>query len=66
MSTVIREGEAGALPELAHSVHVEVQGLRPGREYWYRFVAGQEESEVARTQELWNQSFDRTHSGHLS
>ena len=24
-------------PELAHSVHVEVEGLRPGRDYFYQF-----------------------------
>ena len=34
---VVRTGEALARPELAHSVHVEVSGLRPGRPYWYRF-----------------------------
>jgi hypothetical protein len=26
-------------PEPAHSVHVEVRGLRPAREYFYRFRA---------------------------
>ncbi|PSD29673.1 hypothetical protein C7E17_19400, partial [Stenotrophomonas maltophilia] len=29
---------AAAVPELAHSVHVEVNGLRPGRDYYYRFA----------------------------
>lgn len=33
----------------AHSVHVEVEGLRPGREYWYRFKVGAFVSAVART-----------------
>lgn len=37
---VVQSGDALARPELAHSVHVEVQGLRPGRPYWYRFMAG--------------------------
>lgn len=38
---VVRSGQAIALPELAHSVHVEIGGLRPQRPYWYRFmVAG--------------------------
>lgn len=32
-SKVVRQGEAMALPELAHSVHVEVAGLRPHRHY---------------------------------
>ena len=35
---VVRKGEAVARPELAHSVHVEVDGLRPHRTYWYRFT----------------------------
>lgn len=34
---VARAGEAVARPELAHSVHVEVEGLNPRRPYWYRF-----------------------------
>jgi phosphodiesterase/alkaline phosphatase D-like protein len=31
-------GKILALPELAHSVHVEVDDFRPGREYFYRRV----------------------------
>ena len=38
-----------ARPKLAHSVHVDVEGLEPGREYFYRFVAGPQESPVGRT-----------------
>ena len=44
-----RSGVAIARPELGHSVHVEVDGLQPGREYWYRFRAGAEISPVGRT-----------------
>jgi alkaline phosphatase D len=43
---IVQAGEAVARPELGHSVHVEVAGLRPGRRYWYRFVAGTEASPV--------------------
>jgi alkaline phosphatase D len=44
---VVRKGEAVAIPELAHSVHVEVDGLRPHRRYWYRFaLAGSDSSPV--------------------
>jgi alkaline phosphatase D len=42
-------GQAIARPELGHSVHVEVGGLEPGREYWYRFHAGRETSITGRT-----------------
>jgi alkaline phosphatase D len=34
---VVRSGSALALPQLAHSVHVEVDGLEPDREWFYRF-----------------------------
>jgi len=47
--TVAQRGTAIARPELGHSVHVEVEGLQPGREYWYRFRAGDEISQVGRT-----------------
>jgi alkaline phosphatase D len=46
MRTVVKRGDALALPELAHSVHVEVDGLRPGRDYWYRFDTGGEASVI--------------------
>ncbi|NUP80490.1 MAG: alkaline phosphatase [Nonomuraea sp.] len=49
MRKVVRRGVASARPELAHAVHVEVNGLRPGREYWYRFTVGDETSRVGRT-----------------
>jgi alkaline phosphatase D len=34
---VVRRGIAWASPDLAHSVHVEVDGLTPDREWFYRF-----------------------------
>jgi alkaline phosphatase D len=37
---IVQQGEVQALPELAHSVHVEVQGLMPDRWYHYRFLLG--------------------------
>lgn len=51
-ATIIRKGAFEALPELAHSVHAEVEGLQPGREYHYRFFAGQEVSPTGRTKTL--------------
>ncbi|MCW5771987.1 MAG: alkaline phosphatase D family protein [Rhodospirillaceae bacterium] len=44
-----RRGTAIARAEWAHSVHVEVAGLDPGRWYWYRFAARGETSPVGRT-----------------
>lgn len=38
---VVQSGEGRALPQLGHSVHVELDGLDPDAWYWYRFdVAG--------------------------
>ena len=49
MRRIVRRGSELARPELGHSVHAEVHGLEPGREYWYRFVVGRERSPVGRT-----------------
>jgi alkaline phosphatase D len=46
---VVRWGDFRATPADAHSVHVDVEGLRPGRWYFYRFIVGDEVSPVART-----------------
>jgi alkaline phosphatase D len=46
---IVQKGTATAYPELAHSVHVEVQGLAPAREYYYRFRIGGEISQTGRT-----------------
>jgi len=46
---VVQSGRVAAVPELAHSVHVDVTGLRPGRRYFYRFIAGGEASPVGTT-----------------
>ncbi|MFJ8104630.1 alkaline phosphatase D family protein [Streptomyces sp. NPDC096132] len=45
----VRRGTATARPEYGHSVHVDVRGLKPGRDYWYRFRAGGRTSPVGRT-----------------
>ena len=42
MTKVVRDGTTVASPDWAHCVHVEVDGLRPDRWYWYQFkVAGE-------------------------
>lgn len=45
----IQSGETIAHPELGHAVHVEVDGLSPERDYFYRFYVGGEASVVGRT-----------------
>jgi len=49
MTQIVRKGTAAATPAWAHSVHVEVDGLEPGRWYWYRFRVGGEASPIGRT-----------------
>ncbi|MEV4839364.1 alkaline phosphatase D family protein [Nonomuraea sp. NPDC049486] len=45
---LVRSGVAVAAPEWGHSVHVELDGLSAGRDYWYRFRAGPYVSPVGR------------------
>ena len=47
-SRVVTSGRALAVAHLAHSVHVEVTGLAPGSNYYYRFRVGRYESPVGR------------------
>lgn len=47
-ANVAQKGEAIARPEMGHAVHVEVEGLQPGRDYFYRFIAGTERTATGR------------------
>jgi alkaline phosphatase D len=47
--TIVQRGSAVARPELGHSVHVDVEGLLPARDYYYRFACDGHASAVART-----------------
>lgn len=49
LKKVVKRGKEIATPQLAHSVHADVRGLRPGRWYWYQFRCGGVESAVGRT-----------------
>ncbi|MEW2359467.1 alkaline phosphatase D family protein [Spirillospora sp. NPDC029432] len=49
---IVRRGSAVAAPELGHSVHPEIAGLAPGREYFYRFRAAGEISPAGRTRTM--------------
>ncbi|MFP5019861.1 alkaline phosphatase D family protein [Pseudonocardia phyllosphaerae] len=46
---IVRRGRETTGPELGHSVHAEVAGLRPGRDYFYRFKVGRAVSDAGRT-----------------
>ena len=52
MAQMVREGSAVARIEVAHSVHVEIDGLEPGRDYFYRFRAGDAETAIGRARTL--------------
>nr|WP_257350945.1 alkaline phosphatase [Pseudalkalibacillus decolorationis] len=49
---VLDQGTEVARPELGHSVHVEVFGLKPNRKYYYRFKSGNETSPIGKTKTL--------------
>jgi alkaline phosphatase D len=49
MGSVVQKGETVAVPQFAHSVHVELTGLQAGRHYWYRFHARTYSSPIGRT-----------------
>jgi alkaline phosphatase D len=48
-SSIVQTGQAQAVSGLAHSVHVEVQGLQADRWYFYRFAMGDAVSATGRT-----------------
>ena len=52
VSRVLRRGEVVAAPDLAHSVHVDLDGLEPNREYWYRFIVPPYRTVTGRTKTL--------------
>jgi len=48
-TSIVQRGTEIARPEIGHSLHVEVAGLEPAHEYFYRFRAGAEVSRTGRT-----------------
>jgi alkaline phosphatase D len=52
MTKVVKSGTATATPQLAHSVHVEVDDLEPDRWYWYGFHSGDAKSRVGRVRTM--------------
>lgn len=58
---IVQSGKTLARPELAHSVHVEVSGLRSHCRYWYRFVVDGNSSDTgtARTAPAAGAAVDR-------
>ncbi len=64
-SRIAASGRATADVSAAHAIHVEVQGLRPGRPYWYRFTAAGQQSPIgrARTAPAPNAAVDRLRLG---
>ncbi|TMR92978.1 alkaline phosphatase [Nonomuraea basaltis] len=48
-STIVKSGTATARARDAHSVHVELNGLEPGRDYFYRFRSEGRLSPAGRT-----------------
>jgi alkaline phosphatase D len=68
MANVVRHGEATAERAFAYSVHLDAQGLEPGRSYWYRFKSGDATSAVGRAVTLpaLGASLERLRFGYVS
>ncbi len=49
LTDIEQAGTVLTSPEHAHALHVVVDGLRPGRDYWYRFKCGRWLSPIGRT-----------------
>src|SRR5690606_21134169 len=49
MTSIVQHGATTAEADWAHSVHVEVTGLKPATWYWYRFRVGDVETAIGRT-----------------
>jgi alkaline phosphatase D len=47
-SRIVKRGRATAVPELAYSIHIDVDGLAPDRWYFYRFTSMDASSPVGR------------------
>jgi alkaline phosphatase D len=52
MRGTVQRGTALARPELGHAVHVEIAGLEPNRDYFYRFSCGGERTMIGRARTL--------------
>ncbi|QEG00456.1 Alkaline phosphatase D precursor [Stieleria maiorica] len=52
MRNIVSEGSRLATPALGHSIHVELDGLKSDRWYWYRFRCGDAESPIGRTRTM--------------
>ncbi len=52
MKHIVQQGEQSAVSALGHSVHIDVQNLEPGREYWYQFSAAGQSSGIGHTRTL--------------
>jgi len=49
MKRTVRDGLVATSHAKGHSVHAPLRGLEPGREYWYQFHLGEDDSPVGRT-----------------
>ncbi|HSH94322.1 MAG TPA: alkaline phosphatase D family protein [Roseimicrobium sp.] len=52
MGKIVKKGTVVASAPWAHTVHIEVEGLKPDRWYWYQFKAGDEVSPKGRTRTM--------------
>lgn len=49
MQKSVRDGTVITSDAKGHAVHLKLEGLKPGHEYWYQFYLGEDASAVGRT-----------------
>jgi alkaline phosphatase D len=52
LQRLVMEGQSLAMPELGHSVHIEVSGLRADQPFYYRFRCGGHHSPIGKSRTL--------------
>lgn len=55
---IVQSGTELATPQMGHSVHVELSGLKPDSWYWYRFQVGDAVSRTGKTRTMPDQQAD--------
>ena len=66
MTKIVQRGTALADAQYGYSVHQSVRGLKPGREYWYRFSSGAAQSRIGRARTLPGHGADKLKFAYFS
>ena len=65
-ATLINHGELTTNSNIDYTVKVDVPGLQPGKQYYYRFICNEQYSPIGRTKTLAGSKSDDIHLGIVS